>query len=565
VCLRTRCPHFEACFYQRARRDATSAEILVVNHHLLFSDVAVRRLQENWTAQAVLPPYRRLILDEAHNLEEAATSHLGVGITRRGVMRQLARLDRRGRGLLSAIEQRLAAGDADLLQQDALEFIERRIRPRVDRVREIAVDFFAQLESLCTRSDDGVVRLGEDFGGEPDWVSGPATALEGLLLTLDELTRGIEQLRERIAVDESWAEKLVEQLIELQGVHARLAETAAGLRTALQPAVETVPLVRWLERRGVAREPNIAIRAAPVELAGALRESLFERVSTAVLTSATLSTRDGFGFVRSRLGIGAGLRVTEATHLSPFDFEQQTALAVVTDAPEPTANGDGQLDRTTAVVTEDLARLTDGGLFVLFTSYRALRAVAVELRRRGAEGRWPMFVQGESPRARLLERFVESGRGILLGVSSFWEGVDVPGDPLRGLIIARLPFRVPTEPLTAARLEAIEKNGGNSFVDYMLPLAALRLKQGFGRLIRSRTDRGAVVILDRRARERGYGRYLIDTLAPAPLIAGTWTDVREALRSFYLRRPDATADSPAFGAAGIGGATNTEPEPVPPA
>jgi ATP-dependent DNA helicase DinG len=187
--------------------------------------------------------------------------------------------------------------------------------------------------------------------------------------------------------------------------------------------------------------------------------------------------------------------------------------------------------------------LSDGGLFLLFTSYRSMRAVAAELRERGAEGRWPMFVQGESSRVRLLERFIASGRGLLLGVNSFWEGVDVPGEPLRGLLIARLPFKVPSEPLTAARLEAIEAAGGNSYIEYMLPHAALRLKQGFGRLIRSRTDRGAVVILDRRVSERGYGRYLLDALPPAPLHIGPWSVIRQEIRHFYLRSDGARSDS----------------------
>src|SRR5690606_18116033 len=150
----------------------------------------------------------------------------------------------------------------------------------------------------------------------------------------------------------------------------------------------------------------------------------------------------------------------------------------------------------TADVVEDVAGMSDGGLFVLFTSYRALRRVAADLRRRGVDARWPLFVQGEAPRARLVEGFSASGHGILLGVASFWEGVDVPGRPLRGLVITKLPFKVPSEPLTAARIEAIEREGGNAFYGYMLPHAALRLKQGFGRLIRSRTDRGAIVLLD---------------------------------------------------------------------
>jgi ATP-dependent DNA helicase DinG len=319
----------------------------------------------------------------------------------------------------------------------------------------------------------------------------------------------------------------------------RIRDIAGGLRLAFGPGNDAFPLVRWLERRGTSsREPNVAARAAPVDLSDALRESLFDRVDTAVLASATLSTRGDFEFIRGRLGLTSGSRVAETMHPSPFDFTTQTVVVLVTDLPAPV--GPGGFDIGTAAITEDMARLSDGGLFVLFTSYRALRAVAIELRRRGVEGRWPLYVQGEAGRARLLERFAASGRGILLGVSSFWEGVDVPGDPLRGLIITKLPFKVPSEPLTAARLEAITEAGGNSFADYMLPHAALRLKQGFGRLIRSRTDRGAVVLLDRRIRERGYGRYFLETLPPAPVHAGGWQQMREVLHDFYVTRNPAS-------------------------
>jgi ATP-dependent DNA helicase DinG len=544
VCLRARCPHFDACFYQRARRDAGSADILVVNHHLLFSDAAVRRASDNWTATAVLPAYRRVIMDEAHNLEEAATSHLGAHLTRRGVMRLLARLDRKGRGLLGAVEYRLQRGEHDLLRDDALELIDTVLRPGVERAREQAMDLFAQIERMCANAEDGVLRLQEDFTGEPAWVDGPAPVLEGLLLLLEQLARGMVRLRERIMVDDHWAASLEESLVEMQGVHGRLRETVAALRIAFQPGNDPFPLVRWLERRGAGREPNVAIRAAPVEPGAALREGLFDHIDTAILTSATLATRDGFGFLRNRLGLTAGLRVAESTHPSPFAFEEQAAVAIVTDMPAPEVHG--RLEEAIAVVTEDMARLSDGGLFLLFTSYRSMRGVARELRDRGAEGRWPMFVQGEASRIRLLERFVASGRGLLLGVSSFWEGVDVPGEPLRGLLIARLPFKVPSEPLTAARLEAIEAAGGNSFVEYMLPHAALRLKQGFGRLIRSRTDRGAVVILDRRASERGYGRYLLDALPPAPVHVGPWSSIRQEIRHFYLRDDAARTDSPSI-------------------
>jgi ATP-dependent DNA helicase DinG len=181
----------------------------------------------------------------------------------------------------------------------------------------------------------------------------------------------------------------------------------------------------------------------------------------------------------------------------------------------------------------EVATLSDGGLFALFTSHAALRRVAEILRGAGVEGRWPLFVHGEEDRHRLLRGFIRAERGILLGTASFWEGVDVPGEPLRGLILQKLPFRVPTEPITAARMEAIERAGGSSFHQFMLPHAALRLKQGFGRLVRSRSDRGAVLVLDDRLVSRRYGRYLRDSLPEAPLVKGPWEEVRRHLRTFY--------------------------------
>jgi ATP-dependent DNA helicase DinG len=535
VCLRARCPHFEKCFYQQARREAVSAEILVVNHHLLFSDIAVRRAQGNFGGSAVLPPYRRVVLDEAHNVEDAATSHLGVRVTRRGMHRLLARLERRGRGVLPLLELRLRTRKPDLLQQDALRIVSASLRPDADRARELTSELFARLDALLDETSDGVLRLREDFTGELVWMESVAPVLDDLLVVLDALGRGIARVRAIVDTDHKWAESLTELLVELAGLQNRIDISAASLRTALVPAHDTIPLVRWLERRGRddgSRMRNIAANAAPIDLADLMRDALFDRVHTTVLTSATLTTRDGFQFLRRRLGIETGVRARESVHPSPFDFEHQTILAVPTDAPDARSHPQ-RYGAAIAGITEDHARLTDGGLFVLFTSYSALRSVAAELHRRGAAARWPLFVQGEGPRAALLQRFTDARRGILLGVASFWEGVDVPGDPLRGLIITKLPFKVPSEPLTAARIEAIDGNGGNSFQDYMLPHAALRLKQGFGRLVRTRTDHGAIVILDPRLLSKGYGRYFLASLPPAPLVTGPWADVLEHLRTFY--------------------------------
>jgi ATP-dependent DNA helicase DinG len=532
VCLRAKCPHFEQCFYQKARRDAAAADIVVANHSLLFSDLAVRRMQGNYTAPAVLPPYKRVILDEAHNLEDAATEHLGATITRRGVLRVLNRLDKRGKGLLSAFETRLMAGQDDILQHDALRQI-NNLRPSIESARDNASSLFQFIDDLTMRAEDGVLRLQEDFATSPEWLHGMDTVYGNVLVLLDEVARKLMQLRDTVMVDRGWADALTEQLVELHGATTRVRGLADGLRLVFGTSSGDVTLVRWLERRG-GREVNLAARAAPVEIAEALRDALFDKVETSVLTSATLATRDGFSFVRKRLGVTNGLRVREAVFPSPFDYEEQTMIVVPTDLPAPGSSEDHpQLHARTAEIVLDFAEISDGGIFVLFTSYRALKTVGAILRKAGVERRWPLFVQGESARATLLEAFVLSGRGILLGVSSFWEGVDVPGDPLRGIILTKLPFKVPTEPLTAARIEAIERDGGSSFMEYVLPHAALRLKQGFGRLIRATTDRGAVALLDRRILEKGYGRYFLGTLPPAPVVTAPWIEASEQLLRFY--------------------------------
>ena len=532
VCLRAKCPHFEQCFYQKARRDAAAADVIVANHSLLFSDLAVRRAAGNYSAPAVLPPYKRVILDEAHNLEDAATEHLGATVTRRGVFRVLNRLDKRGKGLLAAFENRLLAGHDDLLQADALRQI-AVLRPALESARENAATLFQFIDDLTIRADDGVLRLNDDFAASPQWVHGMDATYGNVLTLLDEVARKLAQLRDTVLVDRAWSDALTEPLVELHGAAARVRALADGLRLIFGTPPSDTAIVRWLERRG-GREVNLAARAAPVEIAEALRDALFDKVETAVLTSATLATRDGFSFVRRRLGVTNGLRVREAVFASPFDYEEQTVIVVPTDLPTPGSHEDHpHLHARTAEIVLDFAEISDGGIFVLFTSYRALKTVAAILRKTGVERRWPLFVQGESARATLLDTFILSGRGVLLGVSSFWEGVDVPGDPLRGIILTRLPFKVPTEPLTAARIEAIDREGGSSFMEYVLPHAALRLKQGFGRLIRATTDRGAVALLDPRILEKGYGRYFLGTLPPAPVITAPWIEASEQLLRFY--------------------------------
>ena len=536
ICLRARCPHFQDCFYQKARRRAASAELLVVNHHLLFTDLAVRRATNNYTQSAVLPAYRHVILDEAHNVEDAATSHLGVELTRRGLYRALSRLDRRGRGILTAVHEALAGHDEGPSLRERLE---NRVRPALARAR-------AEIEGLLERLQpfappgEGAVRLGVPGRGEPAEDEDVSERLRGTLAAMGKLERELAELRARLEISEDLAERLEARILDLRSVERRLASAAHGLRLVLAPGEEASSFVRWMASRGRGNRANLVLAAAPIELGGLLRESLFTRAETIVLTSATLTTRQGFDFLRGRMGItGAELtevdeevEVEERIVPSPFDFQDQSMLTVPTDLPSA-AGREPAIHQATVDVLARFAEITDGGLFVLFTSYSALHSAARGVRELGLDVEWPLFVQGEDDRHRMLDAFVRSGHGVLLGTTSFWEGVDVPGDPLRGLLIQKLPFRVPTEPITQARMEALEARGIDPFRHFMLPQAALRLKQGFGRLIRSRTDRGAVILLDRRILTKRYGRYLRDSLPPAPLVKGPWAEVQERVRAFY--------------------------------
>ena len=573
ACLRAKCPHFQQCHFQRARRTAAGADLIVVNHALFFSDLAVRIVTENFRDSAVLPSYKRVIFDEAHHIEDAATARLGAETTRAGMFRTLSRIDRGGKGILASIDARLAGVRASVTAQRLRKRIGGRGRQLVDRAREALNGFFDVIEPWVEgRAGKGALRLGRPAksgnpgGPEPTDEPAISESLERVLITLGDLARELNALAEQLGEQDDVLEAVEGRLLDLRGSRTRLENIDRALRFCLLPgAPDGPPLVRWVEvrRSGVGRFTNLVFAAAPVELGPTLATHLFGNTETAVLTSATLAANNDFGYLRRRLGLGRGatrspgppgdplsaetlsdahpadahpadLRVAETVVDSPFDHATQSLLAIPTDLPSARNRQAADAHhQAIAQVVHDIAEITGGGVFALFTSHAALRAVAADLRDRGAEGRWPLFVQGEGDRSGLLRDFTRSGEAVLLGTASFWEGVDVPGHPLRALVIQKLPFRVPSEPMTEARIEAMEERGENSFQGYMVPDAAMRLKQGVGRLIRTRTDRGAVLILDDRLLTKRYGRDLLDALPPMPLVRGRWGELKGKVEGFY--------------------------------
>lgn len=529
LCQRFKCPHFDKCFVFKARRVAAEADVIVVNHHLLLSDIAVRRASGNWGDSAVLPAYSRLVIDEGHHLEDAAANHLGVSVTRRGLQRLFGRLERRGRGLLPSLVARLN-DSRDLISVASMDLVEERLAPAVRAAREKSTMLFDLLDTLLDESGSQVLRLTDAFAAHRIWDSGLRLALEDTRGELAFLREGLQMISERIEASAKANEANAPLLAEIRAVTRRLEAASDALRETLAPAPAS-PTVRWLESKG--RERSVSAASVPLDLAPILRDDLFRRVKTTIVTSATLATDGDFAFLRNRLGLNEpDVEPTTAVFPSPFHYDVQALLVVPTDAPLPNTETARHASFVVQAV-QDVAEASNGSLFVLFTSHKDVRLIAAELRALGFERRWPLLVHGEGTRDALLDRFRNTRGSVLLGTASFWEGVDVPGDALRGLVIAKLPFKVPSEPLTAAHCEAIERAGGDAFAEYMLPHAALRLKQGFGRLIRTSTDSGVVVIADPRVVRMAYGRELMRVLPPARRLNGRWEDLKEEIRRFY--------------------------------
>jgi len=531
LCTRLKCPHFDRCFVFAARRRAAEADVVVVNHHLLASDLAVRIASDNWQEAAVLPPYRRLVLDEAHHLEDVAAQHLGTQVSMLGVQRLLGRLERNGRGLLPTLAAELRTHE-DLMGAASRDLLGHTVLDALVAARRWAEELFGRLGRRL--DTEQVLRFTDAFASDNVWREGLDVALDNLLVAFSKLRDGVETIADRLSIDDP-AEMRTRLIGELRGVVRRLDTAAEGLKATLQPAGyrPTVgPSVRWMERRG-RRTPNLTLSAVPLDLAPVLKEALFDRTETVILTSATLAAGGEFTFLEERLGLSLPpSRVTVREILpSPFDFGAQCVFGIPTDIPEPRDDESGHGAAVARVLLE-LAHASDGGVFGLFTSHGALRRAADAIR--GQIGaRWPLLVQGEGQRDQLLRRFRDAGSAILLGTDSFWEGVDVPGRALRVLILAKLPFKVPSEPITAARLERLTEAGIDGFSHYLVPLAALKLKQGFGRLIRTKSDVGVVVLLDRRVVTKRYGARMLEGLPPASRAIGNWPEVRREVEEFF--------------------------------
>jgi ATP-dependent DNA helicase DinG len=392
--------------------------------------------------------------------------------------------------------------------------VQARLAPATRAAREKGSLVFDLLDTLLAEEGAQVLRLTDSFEQHPVWKRGLDVALTDTLREVALLREGLELVKNRLEVDSSRHEAVSPLLGEIRGVTRRLEGLGDGLQRALRPAGGGAKEVRWIEVRG--RDRNVAATSVPLDIAPILREDLFKRAKTTVVTSATLATGERFDFLAERLGLDEP-EVEPATAIfpSPFDYARQALLVVPADVPAPNVDAAAHSQAVIRIV-RDMAAASDGGIFVLFTSHRDVRATAAALRSCGVDGRWPLLVHGDESRDTLLRRFRESGRAILLGTASFWEGVDVAGEALSCVVIDKLPFAAPDDPVLQARLEALARSGGNPFTAWQIPSAVIALKQGAGRLIRDVHDRGVLMLCDPRLTTRGYGRVFLKSLPPMP-------------------------------------------------
>ncbi|MEK6304320.1 MAG: ATP-dependent DNA helicase [Acidobacteriota bacterium] len=496
TCLGQKCPDFDECFITRMRRQALESDVVIVNHHLFFADLALR----GGDYGAVLPDYSTIIFDEAHELEDVAASYFGTSVSSfrttdlirdaqkleisepdqaSELTRALARLAQRAdvfwlslRGLNGDDESSAPSRDA----RETLASHQPQTRYRGRRDRGASQD--------SRRAIDGsyFVRANRE-GDETATPSGEAAIA---------LSNALARLAAALAV-------VKDPPPELDNIARRVQSLKFDLEFIVTAGAPD--FVYWLETRG----RGVFLHATPIDVSGILEEKLFENIHSAVLTSATMTAGRSFNFIRGRLGISHARELIVESH---FDFANQSVLYLPKRMPDPRARE--FVDASVEEIVQIL-EATHGRAFVLFTSVAAMRETYERVRYRVD---YPTFIQGEGSKSGLLERFRSTEGAVLFATSSFWQGVDVQGEALSCVIIAKLPFAVPSDPVVAARQKHIDEQGGNSFYEYSVPQAAITLKQGLGRLIRSTTDRGVLSILDPRLNTKSYGRVFLESIPP---------------------------------------------------
>jgi ATP-dependent DNA helicase DinG len=484
-CTGPKCPHYKACYFFKARRSIHDSKLLVVNHHLLLADLTAEK------DQAILPDFERLVLDEAHNFEEIALESLSGSVDRAYLVRLLSQKIDLPANLPSHLQVRL---EIDIPGEKH--------------------SLFVKVDEAFRRLPDQSYRVKEPFS--------------------KEILEGFEDLEEDLAKFIASAKGLISQLEKFSQMDHYALELHVLVKK-LTEITETIGIffdeknrdsrLRWIEKTPT----NWILKEADLDVSSYLKKLIFDRFVTTILCSATLTTNRAFSFMRTRLGIkGPNLKVTERIYDSPFDYQNRVKLAIPKDFPDPT---NFHFLNAAIKMIEQAIKASQGGAFVLFTSYDMLNQCYELLRTE-----FTILRQGDASRTVLLDAFKAKKNSILFGTDSFWEGVDVPGEALRLVIIVKLPFKVPDDPIVAAKSDLLRQRGKNPFMEYLLPEAIIKFKQGFGRLMRRKGDYGFIICLDNRLMTKTYGNLVLKSLPPCPVV---WEDsklILKRMQEFYSQK-----------------------------
>lgn len=556
-CLRAECSFFNRCHFYKSRREAANADIIIANHHLVMADIALKMENQGNDYTGILPPFDRVVFDEAHNLEEVATSYFTSTTSQLAIRRQLFRIarPRDKAGVLQTFHTALKRHQMAMRYPavaEALQLMTERILPTREEV-ELAIasyfdDFF--IESTRFFHADSMKdnerrdhRISTTVTESPYWDT-VRHLLESLIKDLHRLVDLFDKLDTLLtSIPPEVMDDLAEPRLRLYSAVKKISDHMGSLRLFL--SADKDEYCRWLElgyRRG---HPYITPYTAPLDISPALRDSLFLKKNTVILTSATLTIDNNFTYFTRQMGLKAPASGKQQENSSapdpleartrflqldtPFDYSRNCIIGVPRDLPVP-SHPDFYRQTVPAII--EAVKITQGRAMVLFTAYRPLRQVVDMCRGPLAQAGISCLTQGEQPRHQLVQAFRSSKKAALFATSSFWEGVDIQGEALQCLILTKLPFSVPSTPVLEARAEMIDRRGGNSFYEISVPQAVIKFKQGFGRLIRSRSDRGFVLVLDQRVLTQRYGKMFLKSLPPARLLEGTSEEVINSVRTF---------------------------------
>lgn len=515
ACMGNRCPYFDKCFVMRVKKAANEAKILIVNHHLLFSDIQLRLSTQKYDEAAVLPPYTRLIFDEAHGIEAAATSFFSENLNKFSIQKQINLLYRQRKssatGLLFSLH---ALSDSPIEMNEVVALIDQ-VKVNIQLLEDVGLELLQNQFTwrLCDATSSYADKLLESI----DKLNVSIYEFVGIVRKL------LDGVKEKdLELPSVWETKQVLKRIECYGIICKNFLTWD----------ERPDSVFWIEKR-ILSSGAIFLRfiETPLQIASTMNCGVFEPMESVVCVSATLQVANDFSYWKYRTGINfqESCRVNQGVFDSPFPYESNLLFSVVTDAPLPTQNN---FQNWLESSLERLILASSGRTLVLFTSYDSLYYAYNYCSVKLMKNKIKVYKQGDDDRFRLLKKFKEETSSVLFATDSFWEGVDVPGESLSHVIIVKLPFSVPSDPVFQARSENIDKNGGKSFMELSVPEAVIKFKQGFGRLMRSGKDRGCVTVLDNRLVTKLYGRFFVDSVPSSKTCFSSLDNVISAVEKF---------------------------------